>query len=108
MANEYFNRYQQFTINGEQKIVPFVTLPTKSSDIRHIYKVGSSRLDKISQQYYGTPFFGWLIMMGNPSFGGLEWNIPDGTAIRVPFPLVSSLLDYNSQLDKYFLYYGKD
>ncbi len=98
---QYFNRYSNFLINGQQTIVPYITLPSKSTDKNYIYKVGQSRLDKISQQYYDSPFFGWLILQANEEYGGLEWNIPDNSIIVIPYPLVSSLQDYNSQ-DKYF------
>ena len=57
MAYSYWNRYSDFLINGEQTVVPFAPLPSKSSDKNYIYKVGQSRLDKISQQFYGTPYF---------------------------------------------------
>jgi hypothetical protein len=57
MALQYYNRYSDFLINGQQTVVPFIQLPTKSSDKAHIYIVGQSRLDKISQQYYNSPFF---------------------------------------------------
>lgn len=106
MGLQYFNRYNQFLVNGEQNIVPFVKLDTKPSDKNYIYKVGQSRLDKISQQYYGTPFFGWLILVANPQFGGEEWNIPDGSILRVPFPLVGSLQDYKNAIENYYFYYG--
>ena len=62
MALQYYNRYTTFLINGEQTVVPFVQIPQKTTDKVYIYKVGKSRLDKISQEYYGTPFFGWLIL----------------------------------------------
>jgi hypothetical protein len=55
MALQYWNRYTDFLINGEQTVVPYVELPSKSSDKNYIYIVGQSRLDKISQQFYGTP-----------------------------------------------------
>jgi hypothetical protein len=104
---QYYNRYKEFLINGEQTVVPFVPLPSKGTDQRYIYKTAVSRLDKISQQYYNTPFFGWLILQANPQFGGLEWNIPDNSIITIPFPLVSSLQDYQNELNNYFLYYGR-
>ena len=53
---EYYNRYNQFIFNGQQSIVPFVELPSKSTDKKYIYKVGKSRMDKISQQFYNTPY----------------------------------------------------
>ena len=107
MGKEYYNRYKGFVIEGEQTTIPYVTIPAKSSDKKYIYKVGQSRLDKVSQQYYGTPFFGWLIMMANPQFGGQEWSIDDGSILTIPYPLVSSIQDYKSQLDNRYFYYGR-
>jgi hypothetical protein len=82
-------------------------LPSKPSDKAYIYKVGRSRLDKVSQEYYGTPFFGWLILQANPQYGGLENNIYDGAILSVPYPLITSLQDYKSAIDTYFFYYGR-
>jgi hypothetical protein len=48
-----------------------------------------------------------LILSANPIFGGEEWNIPDGGILTIPFPLVSSLQDYKTQLDNHFFYYGR-
>jgi hypothetical protein len=104
---QYFNRYSNFLINGQQTIVPYITLPSKSTDKNYIYKVGQSRLDKISQQYYDSPFFGWLILQANPQFTGMETNIPDGSILTIPFPLLTSLQDYKNELDNYFFYYGR-
>ena len=106
-SRQYYNRYNNFIINGQQTVVPYVNLSSKSTDKRFIYKVGQSRLDKISQQYYGTPYFGWLIMMANPIYGGQEWNINDGSILTIPFPLVASLQDYNNALNNHFFYYGR-
>ena len=107
MALQYYNRYSMFLNNGKQSVVPYINLPAKPSDKKYIYKKSMSRLDKVSQQYYGTPFFGWLILMANPKFGGQEWNIVDGSVLTIPFPLVTSLQDYKNQLDNHFFYYGR-
>jgi hypothetical protein len=96
MANQYYNRYQNFILNGTQRNIPYVKLPPKSTDKVQIYRVGITRLDKVSQTFYGTPYFGWLILQANPEYGGSEI-----------FPLTSSLLDYKSALDNYSFYYGK-
>ena len=84
MGGKYYNRYNNFVINGDQTVVPYVNL-----------------------QYYGTPYFGWLILMGNPKYGGQEWYINDGAILTIPFPLIASLQDYNNQLDNHFFYYGR-
>ena len=84
-SRDTYNRYSDFITNGKQTVVPYVDLPTKSTDKRYIYKVGQSRLDKVSQ----------------------EWNITDGSILTIPFPLVASLQDYKNQLDNHFFYYGR-
>jgi hypothetical protein len=107
MGLQYYNRYDDFLVNGQQTVVPFVNLPQKTTDKTYIYKVGRSRLDKISQEYYKTPFFGWLILQANPQYGGLENNIPDGAILIIPFPLLPSLQDYKSAINTHFYYYGR-
>lgn len=107
MSFAYYNRYTNFLINGQQTVVPYVTLPKKTSDKTYIYKVGRSRLDKVSQEFYNTPFFGWMILLANPEFGGLENYIYDGAILTIPFPLIPSLQDYNGALENHFYYYGR-
>jgi hypothetical protein len=107
MALQVYNRYVNFIVDGEQTVVPYVNLPKKSSDKIYIYKQAMSRMDKISQQYYGSPAFGWLIMIANPQFGGIEFVIPDGALLTIPYPLVTSLQDYKNALDNYYFYYGR-
>ena len=107
MPFQYYNRYTDFLINGQQTVVPYVSLPNKTSDRTFIYKVGKSRLDVATQEFYGTPFFGWLILQGNPQFGGLENNIYDGAILTIPFPLIPSLQDYNAAVENHFYYYGR-
>ena len=107
MGFQYWNRYTEFLINGQQTVVPYVVLPAKSSDKNYIYIVSQSRLDKISQQFYGSPYFGWLILAANPQYSGNEYAIPDSAVLTIPFPLVASLQDYKNSLDNYFFYYGR-
>jgi hypothetical protein len=107
MGTQYYNRYNQFLLDGQQTVVSYVNLPSKSSDKKYIYREGMTRLDKISQQYYGTPFFGWLIQQANPRYTGLEAAIPDGAVLTIPFPLLTSLQDYKGAIDNHFFYYGR-
>jgi hypothetical protein len=88
-------------------VVPFVYLPSKPTDKAFIYKVAKSRLDKVSQEFYNSPVFGWLILQANPQFGGLENNIYDGAVLIIPFPLLPSLQDYKAALENHFYYYGR-
>jgi hypothetical protein len=107
MGSQYWNRYNEFLINGEQTVVPFVRLAQKTTDKAYIYKVAMSRLDKVSQEYYDSPYFGWLILQANPQFGGLENNIYDGAILIIPFPLIPSIQDYKAAIENHFYYYGR-
>ena len=56
---QYYNRCTQFSINGQSQTVPFVTIPSKTTDKKVIYKLGKSRMDKYSEEYfneYGIDF----------------------------------------------------
>ena len=72
-----------------------------------LYKKGKDRLDKISQEYYNTPTFGWLILLANPFVGSVEFMIPNNSLLRIPFPLITTLQDYNRNIELYNLYYGE-
>jgi hypothetical protein len=40
-------------------------------------------------------------MEANPQYGGLEFDIPEGSTIRVPFPLMTALQFYQQAVDNY-------
>lgn len=104
-VRKFFDRYSEFRFNGKVKILPFLRIPSKATDIFVTYKA-DSRLDIISQDIYNNPNFGWLILQANPQYGGLEFDIPTGTPIRVPFPLEQSLNDYDRAVLRYKKFYG--
>jgi hypothetical protein len=107
MSRKYFDRYQFFEQDGDFKIVPGIEIPIKSTDKYHQYIKTKDRLDKLSQEFYNTPTFGWLIMTANPSSGTNEFEIPDNFILRIPYPLVSTLQDYKTSIELYNLYYGQ-
>ena len=107
MSRSYFNRYDDFNIDGTFKIVPGIEIPIKKTDKYVIYRKNKTRLDRLSQEKYDTPLFGWLILLANPLAGGLEFEIPDNFLLRIPFPLVTTLQDYKRGVELYKLYYGE-
>lgn len=101
-----FDRYAQFRGSNTVGKVPFGKIPQRSSDIKIIFNKGEKRLDQISYQYYNTSDYAWLILQANPQYGALEYSIPDGVELRIPFPLESALSDYQKSIEEYNKYYN--
>ena len=97
----YFNRYKTLDSDSKHISPPFIKLIEKTTDLFTVYNTGKSRLDKISQQYYSAPYYGWLIMSANPQFGGMEFDIPNGAFIRIPYPLKASIQQYIDAVNNY-------
>jgi hypothetical protein len=95
-----YNRYSNFISNGQMAIVPFIKLEVKSTDKSRIWNKQIDRMDKISQAYYDHPFGGIFIMMANPQYGD-EFDIPDGTLIRIPFPYKDTKQQYQDGVQRY-------
>jgi hypothetical protein len=96
-----FDRYSQFKINGKISTVPFIPIRKKSSDKYVIFNNRNNRLDKISYEYYKSSDFAWLIMQANPEFGSIENFIPNGTVLRIPYPLDETLNLYLNDITKF-------
>jgi hypothetical protein len=77
-------------------MMPFVTLPVNQSDKFETWNLNFSRLDKLSQKYYGNPFYDFLILYANGFM--TEFDIPDNQLIRIPFPLAKVKADYEAAL----------
>lgn len=97
----HFDRYNKFRNSGTNYIVPFCKIPVSDTDKYVTYRKGKSRLDVISYDIYGSSEYDWLIMQANPECGSLEYNIKDGTVLRIPFPLIETLSQYNKSISDY-------
>ena len=42
--------------------------------------------------------------MANPELGNLEFEIPDGALVRIPYPLAMTLENYNEQIEKFYTF----
>lgn len=105
MAEQYFDRYGIFRVGGDVKPVPFIKLSEKPTDII-IQVKENTRFDILSQKYYANGKHGYLILQANPSFGGLEFDIPVGTNIRVPFPFRKTLQEFQDKIREHIKFYG--
>jgi len=101
MPYKDYNRYEILrNTNGTTEPMPFVNLPVNSSDKYEYWNTEYSRLDKVSQKYYGNPFYDFLILYANNIYLS-EFDIPDGALIRIPFPLQKAKADYEAILTQY-------
>lgn len=98
---QYFDRYEKFTSNGEVKPIPGLKIPVSETDKSVVYKLGETRLDILSQKYYNNPYHGFLIMLANPQYGGLEFNIKNNDVIRIPHPFNSAIERYLNSVNIY-------
>lgn len=103
---EYLDRYADFRTNGGVTPIPGIKIPELPTDKKVVYKVGQTRLDKLSQKYYNNPYSGFLIMLSNPQYGGLEFDIKDRDVIRIPFPFQSAAERYLQGVKEYKRLYG--
>lgn len=107
MASLEFDRYSKFRKDNSIEMVPFVEIPNLETDYFIEYNKGKTRLDIISNDYYGSPDFGWLILQANPEVGSMEFSIKDKTILRIPFPLETVLSLYKRGVDNYNKLYKK-
>lgn len=101
-----YDRYNRFRVNGKISVPAQVKISPKATDFFETYNRGVSRLDLISYNYYGDPNYDWLILMANPDVADLEYLIPNGTILRIPYPLDITLESLNKQIDRYEALYG--
>ena len=104
---QYVDRYNAFRINANMKPVVGIPIPETGSDKTMVYKQGLTRLDKLSQLYYNNPYSGWLIMLANQQWGGMEFDIPDQTIIRIPFPFTNAIERYILGVRRHKELYGE-
>lgn len=88
------DRYKPFKINETLLSVPFIEIPVRDSDIYITFNHNIDSLDYISYKYYSDEDYDWLILQANPEVGSLEFDIPENTILRIPFPLNQVLNDY--------------
>jgi len=101
MAYKDYNRYNILKNNdGTIDTMPFVNIPINPSDKYEYWQEGISRLDKLSNRYYGSPTWDWIILLGNNQYIS-EFDIKSGDLIRIPFPLNLAKTAYEAALMQY-------
>ena len=96
-----YDRYNLFRNEDSIGFMPAITLDKKNTDYYEIYRAGQTRLDVLSNKYYGNPSYGWLILMANQYHGSMEYEIEDRIAIRIPYPLETTIREYAEKVELY-------
>lgn len=91
------NRYSNVTLGGNQQVMPKVTISNRITDKFVEFDPMKTRLDRISGSIYGDDTYGWLIKLANPEYY-MEFDIPKGTVLRIPFPLRDAEAEYTKRV----------
>jgi hypothetical protein len=70
----------------ELRDMPPFTIDDRSTDVFVTYNKQKTRLDRIAGDIYSDATCWRFILWANPEYF-IEFDIPDNTQIRVPFPL---------------------
>lgn len=81
------NLYQYLVEDGKSLNMPHITISKRPTDKQVVYDKKRNRLDRIAGNIYQDEAYWRLILWANPNYS-LEFDIPDNTVIRVPFPLI--------------------
>ena len=85
-------------VDGDQiKPMPAITISNRSTDKRVTYNSNLTRLDRIAGDIYDDETYWKIILWANPAYY-LEFDIPNNTVIRVPFPLNDVLKEVTNQI----------
>lgn len=99
--SNYYDRYKSFRIDGDIMKIPSIKLELASSDLFITYDKSKMRFDNLSYRYYGDPNYAWLILMANPKYSSMEFEIPDRVVLRIPYPLQDALQRYETKVQEY-------
>lgn len=80
------NFYKLLKNNDVLRDMPPIKIKARNSDKFVKYNKNKKRLDVIAGEIYQDETLWRLILWGNPEYF-LEYDIPDNTRIRVPWPL---------------------
>lgn len=91
------NFYKLLKVNDSLKDMPPVQISIRRTDKYIVYKSQLMRTDYIAGEVYSDETLWRLIMLANPEYI-YEFDIPDNTIIRIPYPLNDVLAEVNNTI----------
>lgn len=92
-----FDLYKLLTEGGTIHEMPPIKIRNRVSDKRVSYNKNLTRLDRIAGDIYGDETYWRIILWANPQYY-IEFEIPDNTILRVPYPLNPVLKEITNQI----------
>jgi hypothetical protein len=92
-----FNFYSLLKNADKLKNMPAVQIKKRHTDRSVVYNKQKTRLDVIAGDIYEDETFWRLILWANEEYF-MEFDIPDNTVIRVPYPLQDVLNEVNKSI----------
>ncbi len=96
MANSK-SRYKYLISGDKINSMPKINIKRRTTDKYFIYNSNKSRLDRMAAEVYGDDTLYWIILIANPQYF-LEFDIPNNTAIRIPYPLQDVLQEFQENV----------
>jgi hypothetical protein len=100
MPYDFYKYLQQPNSPRTLKDMPPISIKKRNTDKFILYDRGKARLDYIAGQVYNDETLWRVIMWANPEYF-VEFDIPQGTSIRVPYPINDVLSEITQQLVNY-------
>jgi len=97
--------YNPFEILNKNNIfyLPPVKLTSSVNDEIIFWDTEASRLDLLSQTYYGNPYGGFLILLMNGKT--LETDFEGGEKVVIPMNYKNRIEEYIEKINQYLTYY---
>ena len=91
--------FNKFLISGKDlQDMPPISIENRETDRRMIYDKKRVRLDNIAGDVYNDETLWKVILWANPEYF-YEYDIPDGTVIRIPLPKEDVLQEITSKIN---------
>ena len=95
-----FNYHKRLIIDIKNAYnMPPMEITPRRTDLSFEYSKSSNRFDRIAANVYGDDELGVLIRWANPEYD-LEFDIPNGSVIRVPLPLDAVLEEVFDKIER--------
>ncbi len=92
-----YDFYKLLKSNDSLKNMPAVSINHRTTDKSILYNKQKNRLDTIAGNIYQDETLWRLILWANEEYF-MEFDIPDNTVIRVPYPLQDVLTEVSGKI----------